>query len=935
MSDERQLIGRAKELEQISAFLQDVARGPSALLISGEVGIGKTTVWRWAVSSAQLSGFRVLRCRPAASETGWAFSGLADLLRDVIDEVRPELAPPQRAAVDAAFLLEEAAEAPNPLAVSLACRRSLGILAASGPVLVAVDDAQWLDEPSAAAITGAIRRLERESVGLLLAGSVRGVASGAAGYGVEGMLASDRVRTISLSALSATELADLVQTRLESTSLRPLVPELHRVSRGNPLYALEIARAVVEGRIRVEPGRHLRVPIDLTNLVRGHLDALSPATRKALLVLASCSDPTTELIGRALGRSVKLNDVVDEAVSAGVIEVNENSRLRFTNPILGAALYDSAAPEVTRAVHRWLGDVVDDPEERARHLARSVVGADEHVAATLDEAAGGARRRGAPSAAAELSEMACGLTSPDDVAASVGRRIRAAEYHLDAGNLARSAVLLEEAVALAEPGPVRAAALQRLGWVMYHSDGWRAAAPMIEQALEEAGDDDRLRTAIELDHALARLVSGDLAAAASAAQDALEQGRRFNDPVLQRRAAAMLGSVQFLLGKGVPADVMANTIADETWTRPAPTMEHPSVAFGVVLKLADDLEGARERLTSAHRRLLEVGNERSLPFLLFHLAELECWSGNLAEAEGYATEATRVAIRTGQEASRAFTLYAEALVDALRGREQSARDKAEEGIGIAEGFGAIPAIPLLISVLGFLDLSVDDVAAAYRRLRPLAEDALVVGVHEPGAVRYLGDAIEALIGVGEIEQARRLLEELEERASLLDRRWALAIAGRCRGLLLEANGDLDSATASLEMALAIHGELSQPFEAARTEMILGRVHRRARRKRAGRGALERALETFETLGIPLWAERAQREIDRVGGKPVGTTELTPTEERVAELVSTGATNDEVARTLFVTPKTVEWNLTRIYRKLGVRSRTELARWLTTDSRGRS
>jgi DNA-binding CsgD family transcriptional regulator len=327
-----------------------------------------------------------------------------------------------------------------------------------------------------------------------------------------------------------------------------------------------------------------------------------------------------------------------------------------------------------------------------------------------------------------------------------------------------------------------------------------------------------------------------------------------------------------------------------------------------------------------------MGNERSLPFLLYHLAELECWGGNLAEAERYASEASAVATRTGQEGSRAFTLYAEALVHALRGREALGRARAEEGILVAERSGAVPAIPLLSSVLGFIDLSLGDAAAAYRRFGPLAEDALTVGVYEPGAVRYLGDAIETLIAVGEIERARRLLDELEERASMLDRRSALGVARRCRGVLAETAGDLDAATTALEEGVRIHGELSQPFEAARTELALGVVHRRAKRKRVGREAVERALETFERLGSPMWAERAQLELGRFGGRERGRVELTPTEQRIAELVAKGVTNQEVARTMFVTPKTIEWNLTRIYRKLGVRSRAGLAAWLAAGSR---
>jgi DNA-binding CsgD family transcriptional regulator len=921
------LIGRNAELEAASAFLDDLREGPSGLLITGEAGIGKTALWKAIVHLAGERGVRVLQSRPTASEASWSFSGLADLLGDVIEETRLALTPPQRAAIDAALLLEVVEEAPNPLAVSLALRGSLEILAEATPVLVAVDDVQWLDRPSTEALLSAIRRLETAAVGVLLAG--RGPDSLPVASELERTLGMDRVRRMALDPLSREELQDLVRSRTSSTAIRSVISELHRVSRGNPLYALQIARVIAERDLEVQPGRSLPIPEDLTSLIRQDLQALPRAVGEALLVVAACSDPTTDLIQQAVPGS----DVGSLVASAGVLEA-EGKRLRFTHPLLAAVLQEMASPQALREAHLRLAGVVVDPEERARHLALSSSGPDGDVALVLDSAARSARSRGAPSAAAELSEMACHLTPPTDGEAADGRRIRAAEYHLDAGDLARAGMLLEDVVSRTGPGTLRARACQRLGWVRYHADGWTTAAKLFDQAMKESGDDPVLRASIELDGALSRLLAGDLSEAASAARRALEEARRLGDVALQTRAKAMLGSLDFLMGKGIPEDLMTGAIADETWTRPGPTLEHPSVAFGVVLKLADDLEGARERLTYAHNQMKEMGNERSLPFLLFHLAELECWSGNLQAAERYASEAGAVAMRTGQEASRAFTLYAESLVDALRGRVDRARARAEEGIQVAERSGAVPAIPLLTSVLGFLWLSEGDPTAANRYFGPLADDALTVGVYEPGALRYLGDAVETLIAVDEVGRAEQLLDELEERAASLDRRWALAVALRGRGLLAAARGDLDEAQTALEEALALHGKLTYPFEAARTELILGTVHRRARRKRAGRDAIERALGTFQQLGTPLWAEKAQAELGRIGGRAKGTLELTPTEGRIAELVAKGATNQEVARALFLAPKTVEWNLSRIFRKLGLRSRTELARWLGSGPEGK-
>jgi DNA-binding CsgD family transcriptional regulator len=292
-----------------------------------------------------------------------------------------------------------------------------------------------------------------------------------------------------------------------------------------------------------------------------------------------------------------------------------------------------------------------------------------------------------------------------------------------------------------------------------------------------------------------------------------------------------------------------------------------------------------------------------------------------------ARQAADVAEGTGQDTGRAFALGAVAMVAALHGNVDEARTAAGEGVALAREARALPAGVLLESVLGFVELSVRDAGRAYRHLQPLVERAVDAGIYEPGALRYLGDGLEALVGVGDIELATRLTDELTLRSEELDRAWGLMVAARGRGMLCSAAGDLSGAQAAFEQALEIHERLGQPFELGRTMLALGIARRRDRQKRPAREALERSLEIFQELGADLWAAHAGRELERIGGRTTSAVSLTPTEERIARMVADGATNKEVAAQLFLSVKTVEWNLSRMYRKVGVRSRTELARWI--------
>jgi DNA-binding CsgD family transcriptional regulator len=353
--------------------------------------------------------------------------------------------------------------------------------------------------------------------------------------------------------------------------------------------------------------------------------------------------------------------------------------------------------------------------------------------------------------------------------------------------------------------------------------------------------------------------------------------------------------------------------------------------LAAILKWTDQFDAARSRLVRAHQRAVELADESSLPYVCYHLGELECWAGNWKLAAGYAEEGCQAAERTGQDEVRTSTLYVRALVEAHRGEVAAAHSDAEESLRLCERTGTTPVMLLSLSVLGFLAISTGDPAGAHERLGPLTQFLAVMGTLEPAVVHYVPDEIEALLALGELDQAEALLDSFQERARALDRTWALATGARCRGLLLAARGDLPTGLAALDEALEQHQRLAQPFELGRTLLVQGNVRRRARQKRGAAESLGEALRIFGELGAPLWAEKVRAELARIGGRAPSPVELTPTEAKMAELVAAGHTNQEVADLLFVSIKTVESGLSRVYRKLGVGSRRQLARRLRSEA----
>ena len=350
---------------------------------------------------------------------------------------------------------------------------------------------------------------------------------------------------------------------------------------------------------------------------------------------------------------------------------------------------------------------------------------------------------------------------------------------------------------------------------------------------------------------------------------------------------------------------------------------------GLQLLWASELDAAREVL---HQELTEyerLGRYVVRGELLTYLAEVECRAGNWDVAARHAQEAYDIDVEAGWLLGPGHLLFPRALVAAHTGDTDAARSDAEEGLRQSLRNEDMLDASCNQAVLGFLELSLSNPTAAIERLEPVLAFLDEMGSPEPGIIPCVPDAIEALVSLGRLDEAEALLGHLERQGRTLDRPWAIATAARGRGLLTAARGDLTGASSALEQALVEHRRVPQPFELARTLLVKGEVERRAKQKRAARSTLEQALGLFQSLGAPLWGQRARDDLARVGGAVLPSNQLTPTEQRIAQLVGEGKKNREVADVLLISVKTVEANLSRIFHKLGVRSRTELTRRIAT------
>ena len=908
------VVSRRAESAAVENFLEAVSSGPSALVVEGEAGIGKTTMWLAALERADELGFRVLSTRAAPTETALSYSSLADLLDDLDEAAFAGLPPPQRLAIDR-VLLRVGADGPDAdqRAVAAAFISVVEGLAEVSPVLIGIDDLPWLDPPSALIVSSAARRLTG-AVGFL-ATTRTGPASGRAESVLE-MRRPDALNRIHMGALSVGALHAVLSRQLGRWFSRPKITQIHELSGGNPFYAIELARAM-DGRNAI--GR-ASLPTSLAALVRARIGALDVEAQDALLATACLADPTVALIAQATDADVAdVLAVLEDMEDKGIVEI-DGHRVRFSHPLLTRGIYGDAATARRRAMHRRLADVIDEPEGKARHLALAAATGDRHTLSSLDAAAELAQTRGAPVAAAELVDLAIGLggDTPE-------RRIRSAAYYFNAGETARARDQLLAIIDQLGPGRLRAEASSLLGFVYLFDAGFVEASGVLMRALDEAGDDLALRTRLLITLSYARYNAGRFGAAARSIEDAVTHAELLGQPHPLSQALSMRATLWFLRGDGIDEASLDRALQLDDEKADVPMAFRPKMQNAMLLSWAGQLDKAGDEFASIRRRCIERGEDNDLMFVAVHALLLEIWRGNFTEGALIVEDATERAMQLGGDVPLFVAMTMRAALAAYAGREEQARRDTAEALAACQRCGANLLVVWTITTLGFLEVSLGNYDAALRTLAPLLTNLdMAPRATEIPAASFVADAVESLVALGRLEEAEPLVSLLETNGARLDRAWMLAVGARCRAMVLAAQGDVDAAYRAAQAAMVHHDRLPMPFERARTELLVGQLQRRQKRRELASATLRNALVAFEKLGTPLWAERARTELTRASGVRT-QAELTASEQRVAELAAAGSTNREMAAALFISPKTVEANLSRIYRKLNIRSRAELGR----------
>jgi DNA-binding CsgD family transcriptional regulator len=883
---------------------------------------------RPALGAATDAGFRVLRSRPARSELGLTLGGLTDVLEDVDRGVLARLPDPQRHALEVALLrVEPTGTLPDQRTLSVAVAGVLRLLTASGPVLLAIDDAQWLDGSSRAILTYAVRRLVDRPLGLLA--SMRTGAAGEMARDLPSAVPADRTETVRVGPMPLASLHRIFQLRLGRSFPRLVLVRIEAASGGNPLYALEIARALSDADIPADPRAPLPVPDTLGSLIAGRIGALPIPSRRALLLAAAASIPTLEALERASpGIRTALGPAVDEAV----VQIDEGT-VRFGHPLFAQAILGLAQPGELRAAHAALAGAATSTDVRARHLGSAADGPDESVADAVEEAAAAARDRGATLDAAALYLEASRVTPADRADRRLERARRAAEcLFVDLSEVVQADAILETALADAPAGPGRAEALSLRAIVRYYHGRVPDAIALGEQALAEVGPEPELRATV-LGRLAFVVIQLDVERGVSLVEEAVTLLERQPGPVdpdllanaVLLRAVGMIALVRPVDAAEIERAVRLISPNGKSWEREGAD----GSAFGFA-RFTDDLDSAIARTHDLiHAKSGPGGDD---PFNLVQLSGLLLFHGEWEEARRVAEAAIEGYEREGADLHPAWGLRGIALVEAHLGHLDDARRDAEAGLRIATERGDAVIAAFHRHILGFVALSIGAWAEADAQLSEAAALAARGSVRHPGRFKLGGDQVEVALGLGDMERAAAIVALLDDAGRIAPTPWVLAVGARSRALLAAARGDLEAAAVAFDRALLEHDRLAMPFERARTLLAKGGLHRRRKEKRLADETLRAALAIFEDLGARVWADRARAELGRVGLRPRAPDELTETERQVAELAARGLSSRQIAEQAFLAPKTVGNVLGRVYEKLGIHSRAELGAQMATDAR---
>jgi DNA-binding CsgD family transcriptional regulator len=914
------LLGRERERAAIDHLLEGARAGASGgLIVTGQPGVGKTTLLNYAREAA--GDLRLLGARGLQAEASLPYSALADVLRPLL-ALLDRLPEVQAAGLRAAMALGP--PSPGDRFKTYAGALSLIATAAEdGPILISIDDAHWLDPASAEALFFVSRRLTAEGVLMLFAArEAAEMPADPAGLPLLSLGGLDHDASIELLGLNAKAMAQSVAEAIYSAS------------GGNPLALIEISSLLSEGQRSGRDPLPDRLPVGprLVSAFDARLAALPEATRTVLLLAAAGPEagmPALRIAGRTLG--VDAEQALTPAERAELIDVQET--VLFRHPLIRSAVYESASPDQQRNAHRALAAAIPAGSSgvRAWHLATASIEPDEGVAAALEQVGVEQQARAGYASALRAFERAAQL-SPG-VAEQVRRLSEAAVSALLAGRGDRSVALLDQALQLVSaPGPHADLVMLREQIAMWVGRPMAAHAALVEEAGRVEADDPA-RTAALLTYACgATFMASEIAEAERTASRAVVQAQRAGLPALISSAELAMGEALVLHGVPGGVELIRKGLAASASLQPDVTNSIDILFAAYCLVQVEDFEIARPLLEGAIRAQRRASAAALLSYPLAVMSELEFRTGLWIEGYADAAEAVELAAETGQLSSSTFFHACLARLEAGLGHN----DDCLRNLAIArertDRFGTNSIFSYAWAIEGFLHVGLEAWQDAIQCLSLLRRETRLQEMREPGVLRYHGDLIEACLRVGQRAEAEAVLEELEGQAKTTGRLWARVASGRARGMMATPS-DLDSI---FEGVLALADTAGDPFELARTRLAYGEGLRRLRRRGEARTQLRAALATFERLGAKPWIQRTERELAATGERlqrRTGSTtgrDLTPQEMRVCVAVARGETNREVAAQLFLSLKTVETHLTSAYGKLGLRSRTELARLFAVE-----
>jgi DNA-binding CsgD family transcriptional regulator len=905
-----ELLGRERERAALEGLVEGVRGGQSRVLVlGGEAGIGKTALLEHLVARA--SGARIARASGVESEMELPFAGLHALCAPMLDRLG-DLPGPQRDALGTAFGLDDGAT-PDRFMVGLAVLSLLADVAEDEPLICVVDDAQWLDRVSAQTLAFVARRLLAERVGLVLAlrADDDHLFAGLPELAVEGLREDDARRL--LDATIPGPLDERVRDRILAEAS------------GNPLALLELPRGRSPTAVAGGFGLPTSLPLAgrLEEEFARRLEPLPDVTRRLLVLAAAEPVGDVPLLHRAAARLGLEPAEIAPAEAAGLIEVA--TRVRFRHPLVRSAAYRSATADDRRRAHGALADATDpqvDPDRRAWHRAHAAAGPDESVAVELERSAGSAQARGGVAAAAAFLARATELTP--DAGLRGGRALAAAQAMFESAS-AEAALDLLGVAELCPLDPLQRARLARLrGEIVFALRRGRDAPPLLLDAATRLEPlDPALAREAHLEALGAAMYSGRLSGS-SAVRAAAEAARAAPAPPDPPRSIDLVldgMATRFTEGPGAgvpPLRRALEAFRDETLDGHEATMRWlvlcPVVQSLAVFELWDD-EAFAAIATRGARLARETGALAMLPVTLTYLSGVRLFAGEFADTAALLHEAAAISAATGN----VQLAYAPLLLGVWRGEPGAAQaliDAAVESAA-ARGEGRVLALgaygsAVLNNGLGRYDAALDGA------LRAVEDDDQGYAAHA------LTELVEAATRTGRSEQAAAALVRLEDRAHAADTDWALGILARSRALASED----DAAEALHQEAIERLERTRMRVELARARLLYGEWLRRESRRVDAREQLRAAHDAFTRIGSEAFAERAGRELlatgETVPRRSAETRDvLTPQEAEIARLAADGRSNPEIGAQLFISPRTVEYHLRKVFAKLGVSSRHDL------------